>query len=119
AYGRTGSNLMIHGDCSSSGCYAMTDAEIAEIYALARESLKGGNPNVQLEIFPFRMTPQNLAKVSADPNMGFWKNIKTGYDAFELTRSPPNWDVCDKKYVFNVRGPDGRPLDPVAPCPAL
>ena len=119
AYGRTGSNLMIHGDCSSSGCYAMTDAEIAEIYALARESLKGGNPNVQLEIFPFRMTPQNLAKVSADPNMGFWKNIKTGYDAFELTRSPPNWDVCDKKYIFNMRSPAGTPLDPVAPCPAL
>ena len=35
--GRTGSFLMIHGGCSSSGCYAMTDEQIAEIYALARE----------------------------------------------------------------------------------
>jgi murein L,D-transpeptidase YafK len=31
---RTGSFLMIHGDCASAGCYAMTDEQIAEIYAL-------------------------------------------------------------------------------------
>ena len=34
AYGRTGSNIMVHGDCSSRGCYAMTDEQISEIYAL-------------------------------------------------------------------------------------
>ena len=57
AWGRTGSDLMVHGDCSSRGCYAMTDEQIAEIYALARESFKGGNTSFQLQIFPFRMTP--------------------------------------------------------------
>jgi murein L,D-transpeptidase YafK len=119
AYGRNGSNLMVHGDCSSSGCYAMTDSEIAEIYALARESFRGGNPSFQLQIFPFRMTPQNLAKESGNSNMSFWKNIKTGYDQFELTKSPPTWDVCDKKYVFNASRADGQPLDPVAACPVL
>ncbi|MDB5561481.1 MAG: hypothetical protein JWN11_899 [Hyphomicrobiales bacterium] len=119
AYGRNGSNLMVHGDCSSSGCYAMTDGEIADIYALARESFRGGNSSFQLEIFPFRMTPQNLAKVSTDPNMSFWKNIKTGYDQFELTKVPPNWDVCDKKYVFNATAGNGLPLDAVAACPVL
>ncbi len=36
---RDGSLLMIHGDCSSSGCYAMTDEQISEIYSLARDSL--------------------------------------------------------------------------------
>src|SRR5690348_8845534 len=63
AWGRTGANLMVHGDCSSAGCYSMTDESVAEIYALARESFNGGNPVVQMEIFPFRMTPQNLALV--------------------------------------------------------
>jgi len=33
---------MIHGDCSSAGCYAMTDEQIGEIYALAREAFFGG-----------------------------------------------------------------------------
>ncbi len=37
--GRTGSQLMVHGDCSSRGCYAMTDEQIAEIYSLGREIL--------------------------------------------------------------------------------
>ena len=42
ANNRDGSFLMIHGDCSSSGCYAMTDEQIGEIYSLARDSLLGG-----------------------------------------------------------------------------
>ena len=119
SYGRTGVNLMVHGDCSSAGCYAMTDKEIADIFSLVRESFKGGSRAVQLEIFPFRMTPQNLAKEAGNVNMGFWQNIKTGYDTFELTRKPPTWDVCGKKYVFNSVSADGQPLDGSATCPAL
>ena len=42
ANGRTGALLMIHGDCSSRGCYAMTDEQIGEIYSLAREAFLGG-----------------------------------------------------------------------------
>ena len=102
AYGRTGSNLMVHGDCSSRGCYSMTDEAIAEIYGLLRESFKGGNASAQLQIFPFRMTPQNLARHASSPHMSFWKDIKEGYDRFELTKAPPAWDVCNKEYVFDV-----------------
>ena len=42
AYGRTGQDIMVHGDCTSAGCYAMTDAVIEEIFILAREALQGG-----------------------------------------------------------------------------
>jgi murein L,D-transpeptidase YafK len=42
ANGYSGGFLMIHGDCSSRGCYAMTDEQIGEIYSLARESFLGG-----------------------------------------------------------------------------
>ncbi len=101
AHGRTGSDLMVHGDCSSRGCYAMTDAGIAEIYALARETFKGGNASFQLQLYPFRMTTANLAKHSSSPHMDFWKNIKVGYDYFEMTKTPPVWDVCEKRYIFN------------------
>lgn len=118
AWARTGSELMVHGDCSSRGCYSMTDEGIAEIYALARESFAGGNPVVQMQIFPFRMTPKNLALNSANPNLPFWQDIKQGYDRFELSKTPPSWDVCEKKYVFDLKSPDGTPLDAVAACPA-
>jgi murein L,D-transpeptidase YafK len=73
---------------------------------------------VQLQIFPFRMTPQKLAAYSTNPNIGFWMNIKEGYDRFELAKVPPSWDVCEKKYVFELKSEDGTPLDAAAACPA-
>jgi murein L,D-transpeptidase YafK len=102
ANGRTGGFLMIHGDCSSRGCYAMTDEQIAEIYALARESFFGGQKSFQIQAYPFRMTPANMAKHRNSPHMAFWKMIKQGYDHFEVTRLEPKVDVCEKRYVFNA-----------------
>lgn len=115
SWGRSGSDLMVHGDCSSRGCYAMTDEGIAEIYALARESFRGGNASFQLQIFPFRMTAANLAKQSTSQHLDFWKNIKEGYDFFELTKTPPVWDVCEKRYIFNPSA--SGPIDAMGPCP--
>jgi murein L,D-transpeptidase YafK len=117
AWNRTGSNLMVHGDCSSRGCYSMTDEAIAEIYALVRESFAGGNAVVQMQIFPFRMTVANLARHHDNPHMSFWMNIKEGYDRFELSKTPPAWDVCEKKYVFDLTGPGGAALNATGACP--
>jgi murein L,D-transpeptidase YafK len=102
ALGRTGSNLMVHGDCTSSGCYAMTDAVIEEIYILAREGLAGGQENFQLHAFPFRMTAANLAAHQKDEWYEFWANLKDGYDYFETTRLAPALAVCGKRYVVNA-----------------
>ncbi|MGH6862382.1 MAG: L,D-transpeptidase family protein, partial [Phyllobacterium sp.] len=68
ALGRTGANLMVHGACSSSGCYSMTDAQVAQIYAFAREAFKGGQESIQLQAYPFRMTAANMARYRDDPN---------------------------------------------------
>jgi murein L,D-transpeptidase YafK len=99
---RSGAFLMIHGDCSSAGCYAMTDEQIAEIYALARESFFGGQKAFQIQAYPFRMTPLNMAKHRNSPHLAFWKMIKQGYDHFEVMRREPKVDVCEKQYVFNA-----------------
>jgi len=122
ALGHTGSQLMVHGDCSSRGCYAMTDEQIAEIYSLGRESFFGGQRAFQLQAYPFRMTPLNMAKHRNNPNMPFWKMIKEGYDHFEVTRQEPKVDFCEKKYVFDAAKPADAKRDPVfdasAKCPA-
>src|SRR5579871_1394651 len=120
--GHTGSELMVHGDCSSRGCYAMTDEQIAEIYALGRESFFGGQKSFQFQAYPFRMTPLNLARHRNSPHMAFWKMIKEGNDIFEVTRQEPKVDFCERKYVFDaIKAPDAR-RDPVfeasAKCPA-
>ncbi|THD68321.1 MAG: murein L,D-transpeptidase [Bradyrhizobium sp.] len=120
--GHSGSELMVHGDCSSRGCYAMTDEQIAEIYSLGRESFFGGQRAFQFQAYPFRMTPINMARHRNNPNMPFWKMIKEGYDHFEVTRQEPKVDFCEKKYVFDAEKAPNAKREPVfeasAKCPA-
>jgi murein L,D-transpeptidase YafK len=119
ALGRTGSALMIHGACSSSGCFAMTDDGAAELFALAREAIKGGQEGFQVQSFPFRMTPENLAEHRASPHIAFWRNLKEGSDHFEAIRQPPKVASCGRRYVFNASPNDpGARFDAGAACPA-
>ena len=119
---RDGSFLMIHGDCWSSGCYAMTDEQISEIYSLARDLL-GGRPSFQVQAYPFRLTPANLARHRNSPHLAFWKMLKIGNDHFETTHLEPKVDVCDRRYVFDAQPPANasKPLvfDPTDKCPAF
>ncbi len=120
---RHGAFLMIHGDCSSRGCYAMTDEQIGEIYSLARESFLGGQQSFQIQAYPFRMTPANLARHRTNPNMAFWKMIKEGNDHFEVTHLEPKVEVCNRRYVFDAQPPPNstKPLafNPTGRCPAF
>jgi murein L,D-transpeptidase YafK len=119
-FGRTGSNLMVHGACSSRGCYAMTDAQVQDIYALARESFKGGQRTFQVQAFPFHMTAENMAKHRDSEHYDFWKMMKRGYDHFEVTKTPPKIEVCEKRYVFDaVPLVEGTPFRATAQCPAF
>jgi murein L,D-transpeptidase YafK len=121
ANNRHGAFLMIHGDCSSRGCYAMTDQEIGEIYSLARDAFLGGQKEFQLQAYPFRMTPANMARHRNNPNFAFWQMIKQGNDDFEVSHLEPKVDVCDRHYVFDAAPPTGskRPLvfNPTGRCP--
>ena len=101
ANGYTGSYLMIHGNCVSIGCYAMTDKGIEKIYNWVEKALNNGQAIVRVHIFPFRMTESNLNKHKNSSYYPFWKNLKTGYDFFEKNNRPPNVEVVDKKYVFD------------------
>ncbi len=117
AMGRTGGDIMVHGACSSAGCFSMTDNQIAEIYAIARSSLSGGQRAIQMQSFPFKMTAENLAKHRLDPNIDFWKQLKEGSDHFEVTLQEPQVAFCNRRYVFNADG--AAHVDPNAACPAL
>jgi hypothetical protein len=117
AWDRTGGTIMVHGICSSAGCYSMTDAQIAEIYAIARESFNGGQRAIQMQSYPFKMTAENLAKHRLDPNADFWKQLKNGADHFEVAKTETPVLVCGKRYVFGAHA-DGD-VSPRAPCPTL
>jgi murein L,D-transpeptidase YafK len=122
ANNRDGSLLMIHGDCSSSGCYAMTDEQMGEIYLLARDALLG-RPSFQVQAYPFRLTPANLARHRTNPNLAFWKMLKIGNDHFEVTHLEPKVDACNRLYVFDAQphpvSPNPLVFNPAGKCPTF
>ena len=107
ALGRTGGDIMVHGTCSSRGCYAMTNEQMDEIYAVMREAFQGGQKVVQFQSYPFRMTAENLAKFRNDPNMPFWKNLKEGSDRFEVTKREMAVNYCGTRYTFGANDAPG------------
>jgi len=119
ANGRTGSHLMIHGSCNSSGCYAMDDEQVQEIYALARHSFEGGQRAFQIQAYPFRMTPKNMARHKNSEHYDFWKMLKKGSDHFEITQRPPNVGVCERNYIFDQTAETVAGLRPNGPCPEV
>lgn len=108
---------MVHGACSSSGCFAMTDQGVGEIYAMVEKALLSGQKRVQVQSFPFRMTQSNMSSHRDDSNLNFWRNLKEGYDAFDTTRREPIVSACGARYVFNKSFEVEGSLDPLKACP--
>ena len=98
--GRTGSFIMVHGDCVSEGCYAMTDRKIEEIYVLVERALIAGQREVPVHVFPFKMTNERMRYEFASPHFEFWQNLQQGYNYFERNGIPPMWIVKDGAYDF-------------------
>ncbi len=99
SHGRTGSFLMVHGGCSSVGCYAMTNPAVDDIFRLARAALSGGQAVIQVQALPFRMTAEALALRVDHKYASFWAELKAVSDAFEASQIPPSVAVCGGHYV--------------------
>lgn len=102
AHGYTGSELLIHGNCISSGCYAMTDPLVDELYRLTYATTQAQGQGFWIHAFPFRMTQANMDRYTSSRWQSFWKQLKSGYDAFELTKMPPAIRVEDAHYVVEA-----------------
>ena len=115
AFARTGSLIMVHGGCSSVGCFAMTNPVIDEIWQLVTTALSGGQKRFQVQVYPFRMTDANLAARKASPQHPFWLDLKRGHDLFESTNLPPRVNVCNRRYTFEpAAGPAIDGSTPIA-----
>jgi len=101
SHGYTGSALMVHGNCVSIGCYAMTDERIEEIYSIIQKSFENGQSSISLHIFPFKMTDKRMASSKDSEYYAFWENLKEGYDFFEKNNKPPVITVKNKRYVIS------------------
>jgi murein L,D-transpeptidase YafK len=118
ANGRTGSYLMVHGGCSSIGCYAMTNPVVDDLFTLAKAAFAGGQQSFQVQALPFRMSPDALATRSTHVSAAFWSELKPIADAFDETRMPPDVVVCDGHYRLAQRTASrtGRAAPPPTGC---
>ena len=103
AHGYTGSELLIHGNCISSGCYAMTDPLVDQLYEMTKATTSVPGQGFWIHAFPFRMTNRNMSDNKSSKWLPFWKQLKSGYDAFELTKIPPKVTVKNRHYVVEAR----------------
>ncbi len=97
---RKGGNIFIHGAQCSAGCLAMSNYYIEDIYMCAVKACSNGQQKIPVQIFPFRMTPENMTYyLSFDPykqHEEFWDNLLVGYKFFEKNKRVP--DVSVDKY---------------------
>ncbi len=98
---RTGSAIMVHGECSSRGCFAMGNQAMEEIFLLAHAALAGGQESFAIHIFPFRLTQANLHKFRSSPWLAFWKSLEPGFSAFETSHQVP--DILTEKGHYVIR----------------
>lgn len=109
AQGKTGSFLMVHGGCSSIGCYAITDASVDEVYNIVEAALANGQKQVAVHAFPFHLTNEKLSLYKTHKAYAFWQSLKFGYDNFEHQNTVPRVYACNKQYGFeNASG--NKPL---------
>jgi murein L,D-transpeptidase YafK len=120
ANGRTGSGILIHGKCSSIGCFALTDESVERVYDLVAAALEAGQARVPVHIFPFPLTSKALAANAGHPAIAFWRGLRPAYAAFELDRLPPQAKLCGADYAFSSpRSTRARVRTEAAKCPPL
>lgn len=98
AHKRDGSYILMHGGCSSVGCFAMTNPVMSEIYGLAKAAITDGQRQLPVHVFPFRLTDSKLAAHTPSPWHGFWSTLQQGSKSFERTGRPPRISVCEGAY---------------------
>lgn len=122
-----GGDIFIHGGCKTAGCMALTDEAIKEVYVIAMEARDRGQRQIPVHIFPALLTDDGLGNLirvfeKEDPSLvGFWSNLKAGYDYFERNRRLPVITVNKRgRYQFDEVVTESKPADGLlgSPVPA-
>ena len=69
---------MLHGTCVAAGGYALPDADVEEVYALADAALRHGQPACAVHVFPLRLAQKHLRRFRHAAWLPFWLNGHEG-----------------------------------------
>lgn len=105
---RPGNSIYIHGNCVSTGCIAISDIPIEELYTLAGNVRMNGQEFIPVHVFPVRYNVKKsldyLNNTIKDNGylQQFNKNIREVFDYFEAKKQLPIIMVNKKgEYVLN------------------
>ena len=93
-HGHLGNEIFIHGSCLSSGCLAMTDDKIKELFVYCIEAYNSGQEEIGLTIFPAQLNDAKysglISRYSKDKDkISLWADLKKSYDLFNQTKVQP------------------------------
>ncbi len=92
-----GGSIYIHGDCVTIGCVPITDDKIKELYLLAVEAKSRGQQKIPVDIFPFRMSKENMDSFTEQEDyqshIVFWKSLQPRYQLFEKHKTLPSFGI--------------------------
>lgn len=100
---RPGSEIMIHGNCVSIGCMAMSDERAQEIW-LEAAAVRDKRGTVHVHLFPTRDMAGLVAKTEQKEHVPFWENIKEGFDYFQAKRLIPSISI-DREGRYHFKDP--------------
>ena len=105
---RPGNSIYIHGSCVSTGCIAVSDAPIEELYLLASQAKEQGQDFIPVHVYPVKYNVKKsfdfLANATKEnqPLQNFAVNLKNAFDFFEAKKQLPVILINKKgEYIVN------------------
>lgn len=96
-----GSEIMIHGDCVSAGCLAMSDERSEELWVMAT-SVHWSGGKVYVHLFPTDDVAQLLEAGVSPEHHELWRNLEQGRQIFERERRLPAVRIDGEgRYLFH------------------
>lgn len=91
--GHLGNLIYIHGACESSGCLAITDERIKELYVYCIEAYSSGQKEINITIYPTRLDDTTYTRLTSRYSknkdyISLWADLKKNYDFFNRTKRP-------------------------------
>jgi murein L,D-transpeptidase YafK len=100
-----GNAIMIHGNCVSIGCLALSDERMQEVWLMAA-AMREARQRIHVHIFPSRDLDGLIATMPNLELRSFWENLREGFRIFEADRRPPRVRVeKNGRYRFTSRVP--------------
>lgn len=92
--GHLGNLIYIHGNCESSGCIAITDEKIKELFVYCIEAYNAGQQEIGITIYPAKLEDKTYNRLITGysknkDKVSLWADLKKSYDLFNQKKVPP------------------------------